>query len=248
MSNSTTTFWGVLIDNAPAISLVISLVALVTTVIFNYIFRKRLIMTQYKLNYIKEIYPRLLTDIRICLTTYDEFKESGNILISRIQFLRSIYVDGRIEFIKSTNKKLYDNLEILDKNLLKKIEKLQDLRIYNYRNIKQRWGDYLHSIEPHIHFPQRVFGEELYGEVIALYIKEDYENIRRAYEEKMDKKEAERVEFQKFPEGTIDKLIEIAKEEMKDIMEKMSEIDKIIKETIREKIILNMENTIGKPS
>jgi hypothetical protein len=100
------------------ISIIIAIVSLVVSIFWNQKLQKDQYKIQYRLIFVKEIYPPLAEDIRNSIILIHQYSQNNIVVDCLFNNLKKLYASEQIEFIKSDSPSLFNNLDcIIDLSL-----------------------------------------------------------------------------------------------------------------------------------
>ena len=177
---SINTPWGPI--DADIIAIIISVVSLIITGLANWYITKRQYRWQYTLKFIDEIFPSLLSEIRKLKDEYSIYMEK---FVDRVdlELLDAFIKNGKIEYIKNIDKKLYDDMLELNR-LHPLLNELLSERSMKSFELKRKWVDFLTNKYPHGGFHIGVFIDDIfYKSWKEIIDKANYDIIKENFEE-----------------------------------------------------------------
>ena len=114
MAINATAFWVTVNSNAPTYGLILNGLALIISLLTTWYSLRRLPIwqfeAQYKIELIKEVFPKLLSNINQSINDYNAFIEGWSSSLSPFYELETIQKNGKIAYIKTIDSVLHDNL------------------------------------------------------------------------------------------------------------------------------------------
>lgn len=237
---------------AEILTLLISIVALATTLYANFFITKRQYKWQYRIAYLESIFPNLMREFNKLFKEYVSYVKNFNMQNIDLQYLKSIMENGRIEPLKVIDDELYDSIIKFNKfqedltSLLKKRDEVRQLIIDKWTNylknhhiqIDAKAETYFNTTFDELTFSQNLINSS--WETILNSQKYDIINVK--YNELLDTKHKNIGNFEVPYEADItSKLIDEVKFYLDNFIiaynETMSKLNKLLEKDIIEKML-----------
>jgi len=207
------------------------------------LYREYLRIKSRRIAIVDGIFPILTVNIRESMHNYEVHYNNRSTSFTNFHTLRHIVKNGEIEKIKKVDKKTYDLLVRVEKEIITKIFDMDERKRVVFDEIKAQWVEYVTdpSIE-HIHHNHTNVMNRLYVATHLHLFNDDLSIIENKYLEVIAGliEEYPSSDIQYFPDGTTDVLIQIVKENMVELKQLDNEIRRLFNEIIDDKLLPRM--------
>jgi hypothetical protein len=124
-------------------SIIIAFISLLVSIFWNQKLQKDQYKIQYRLIFVKEIYPPLAEDIRNSILLIHQYSQNKIIVDNLFKYLRKLYASTQIEFIKSDSPTLFNNLSCIMNEIIPQANNLQIIAVDYIKHISRKWNKYL---------------------------------------------------------------------------------------------------------
>lgn len=204
---------------------------------------KRKYKKELKIEVIKEILPKLLSDMR---NTISQFRRSKNNFFQKLNifnYLGDISTSGQIESIYFVDQELYENVKRINETIRELIVNYTDMKSEFYRTYMKIWKEYLNSK------PRHFKTERLTSDLDINYPlwREDYEYIETEINKWFQIEIGKSTNVIPLTPSEIKELIEILKLVVETSKTLIPEIEKELQEHVEAKVNPTIEKLIRNP-
>jgi hypothetical protein len=227
-------------------SFAISVGAFIVSIFWNQKLMKDQYKIQYRLIFVKEIYPPLMEDIRNSVRRIHEYSTSN--IWSGLVFdeLKKIYNSSQIEFIKRDSPVVYANLDRIMNEIIPQTNVLYQ-KFQEYRtNLDYKWGEYL--INKKIY---QIDANRYVHEFIETYFwnlwRGEYGIVLDSFEKEYNNKTRYQPNLKIPNKEDLDMFFKFESEEKLIINEEIKKMNILIKDIIEDKVIIELNDIISNP-
>jgi hypothetical protein len=225
-----------------------SIVSLIITFVFNYLLRKWEYRQEYKIKFIDQLYPDLIKELRNVIDEYNKLWIYSTKLDIKLNVLNDLFKSGRINYIKTIDLSLYNNLEFIKNDLELKIKEIFKKRDDKVNTTISDWKLKLYPREMGSSINQVELASIILKRSLVFIGNGEYNKISEIYEEEAEKiRENMPEKLLVFDVDAPKKLIEIAKIQFNELVELDKELSKQLKKVVEISAINKMLYTLTKP-